>query len=120
VSYALQRSDDHDGDGRLFNSPDHLAKLRFAIPLGRRVDASSSMQYMSARLSFGQALVKPVYLADFTLTTKQLLPNLDFRVGIRNTFNRNYTDPVALTPIVDAMQQPGRSFFVELIAHGRH
>ena len=119
ASYALQHSDDHDGDGTLFNSPIHLAKLRFAVPLGRRFDVSSGMQYMSPRLSFGQVWVKPVYLADFTLTTKHLLPNLDFRAGVRNTFARSYSDPVALLPSVDSMQQPGRSVFFELIVHGR-
>ena len=36
---------------------------------------------------------------------------------LRNAFNQNYSDPVALNPIVDSMPQPGRSFFAELIAH---
>jgi len=56
-------------------------------------------------------------LADFTITTKGLLPNFDVRLGMRNTFNRQYSDPIALNPLVDTMRQPGRSFFVELIAH---
>jgi hypothetical protein len=47
-----------------------------------------------------------------------LLANFDMRAGLRNAFNRNYSDPVALTPSVDSMQQSGRSFFVELIVHG--
>jgi outer membrane receptor protein involved in Fe transport len=114
ASYALQRSRD---DGILENSPQHLAKLHFAVPLGRRFDLSSGMQYESSRLTLANATVKPVYLADFTLTSKRLLPNLDMRLGLRNAFNRSYSDPIALYPAVDSMPQPGRSFFVELIAH---
>ena len=118
ASYAFQRSTDYDLDGVLENSPDHLAKLRFAVPLGRKFDASSSMQYYSSRRTLGGAWVTPVYLADFTITSKNLLPYLDIRVGTRNAFSRNYSDPIALTPLVDALRQPGRTVFVELIAHG--
>jgi outer membrane receptor protein involved in Fe transport len=63
--------------------------------------------------------VTPVYQADFTLTSKRLLANFDVRLGLRNAFNRNYSDPIALYPTVDSMPQPGRSLFVELIAHAR-
>jgi outer membrane receptor protein involved in Fe transport len=117
ASYAIQKSDDHDPDGHLENSPVHLAKLRFAVPLGRKFDFSSGMQYYSSRRTLAEAHTDPVYLADFTITSKRLLPNFDVQFGLRNTFNRNYDDPIALNPIVDTMRQPGRSFFVELVAH---
>jgi outer membrane receptor for ferrienterochelin and colicins len=117
ASFAFQKSVDSHADSILENSPDHLAKLRFAVPLGRKFGASSSMQYYSSRRTIGGTLVSPVYLADFTLTSKRLLPNFDVQFGIRNGFNRKYSDPIALTPLVDAMSQPGRTFFVELISH---
>ncbi len=117
ASYAWQRS--RDNGGILENSPEQLAKLRFAAPLGRKFDLSSSMQYESSRWTLAQASLKPLYLADFTLTSKHLLPDLDVRLGLRNAFNTGYSDPIALSPIVDTMPQPGRTFFVELIAHRR-
>ena len=116
ASYAIQKGSDNDGEGKVENSPAHLAKLRFAAPLGRRFYVSSSMQYYSSRGTLAGAYTAPVYLADFTITSKRLLPNFDIQLGLRNTFNRNYSDPIALNPLVDAMRQPGRSFFVELIA----
>jgi outer membrane receptor for ferrienterochelin and colicins len=119
ASYAIQKSVDDVERDTLENSPDHLAKLHFAIPLGHKFEVSSGMQYYSARLTFGQAIVAPVYLADLTITARRLLPNFDAQFGIRNAFNRNYFDPIALDPRVDAMRQPGRAFFVRLIAHGR-
>ena len=75
------------------------------------------MQYQSSRLTLAGTNVSPVYLADFTLTSRRLLRDFDVRLGLRNAFNRSYSDPVELSPAVDTMLQPGRSFFVELIAH---
>jgi outer membrane receptor for ferrienterochelin and colicin len=109
---------DNSSDGVLANSPSQLAKLRFAVPLGRRLDLSSGMQYQSRMETLVSGLyVSPVYLADFTLTSKHLQRDFDVRLGIRNAFNRNYSDPVALYLTVPSMIQPGRSFFVELSAH---
>jgi len=75
------------------------------------------MQYESMRLTLAGFSLRPVYLGDFTLTSKHLMPNLDFRAGLRNAFNLKYSDPIALNSTVDSMSQPGRTFFVELIAH---
>jgi outer membrane receptor protein involved in Fe transport len=118
-SYAVQKSTDHDEDGALENSARHLGKLRLALPAGRRVQVSTSMQYLSSRRSLGGFWTRPVYLADFTLASRGLLPNFDVRMGLRNAFNRRYSDPIALNPRVDVMPQTGRTFFVEFVAHGR-
>jgi outer membrane receptor for ferrienterochelin and colicins len=114
VSYAVQQARDQSA---LENSPRHLAKLRLAVPLGRKFDLSSGMQYTSSRWTLAGNSLQPVYLADFTLTSKHLLHDLDVRLGVRNAFNVSYSDPIALNPAVDTMPQPGRTFFVELIAH---
>jgi hypothetical protein len=117
VSYSFERTQDNNSGKILDNSPSQLAKLRFAVPLGHRFDISS-MQYESSRETVVDGFfVSPVHLADFTLTSKHLLRNFDVRL-LRNAFNRNYSDPVALTPLVNSVPEPGRSFFVELIAHG--
>jgi len=117
ASYALQTTIDESDHGVLENSPEHLAKLRFAVPAGHKVELSSGMQYMSSVMSLAGAPVPPLYLADFTLTSRSWLRNYDFTLGVRNAFNRSYFDPVALNPMVNTMQQPGRSVFMELIPH---
>ena len=76
------------------------------------------MQYYSSRLTLAGARARPVYLADFTITSRRLLANFDVQAGMRNSFNWNYSDPIALNPRVDSMRQPGRSVFVELTTHG--
>lgn len=117
ASYALQKTFDDSDGGVLENSPEHLAKLRFAVPAGHKFELSSGMQYMSSVVTLAGATTTPVYLADLTLTSRTLLRNFDFKFGVRNAFNRDYSDPVALNPMVDTMRQPGRSVFVELIPH---
>ena len=115
ASYSIQDADAATKD--LPNSPHHLAKLRFAAPVGPKFDFSSGMQYFSARETLGGASLTPVYLADFTVSSHRLSSNFDVRTGLRNAFNRNYSDPVALNPAVDSMRQAGRTWFVELIVH---
>ena len=117
ASYAFQKSNDYDGDGVLENSPQHLAKLRFAAPLGKKFDASSSMEYYSKRRTLAGDYVTPVYLADFTITSKNLLPIFDVQFGVRNAFNRMYSDPIALTPSVDTLPQQGRTIYLQLTVH---
>jgi outer membrane receptor protein involved in Fe transport len=117
ASYSIQRTT-NDSDGNILeNSPTHVAKLRLAVPLGRKYEASSGMQYYSSRVTLAQASVTPVYLADFTVTSRRLLPNFDVQFGLRNAFNRNYSDPIALNPLVDTMVQPRRSVYVQLTGH---
>ena len=116
ASYAIQAADTDLAN--LSNSPQHLAKVHFALPLGRKFDLSSGMQYISSRETLDSASVKRAYLADFTISSRRLLANFDVRSGVRNAFNRNYSDPVALNPRFDTMQQSGRTLFVELIVHG--
>jgi len=118
ASYSIQQADDDFAKVELPNSPRHLAKLHFAVPLGRKFDLSSGMQYISSRATLAGASVPPAYLADFTVTSRRLLSNFDIRAGLRNAFNRNYSDPIALNLRVDSMHQTGRTLLVELIVHG--
>ena len=117
ASYAIQRTQNLSAGGVLENSPEHLGKLHFAVPLGHKFEFSSGMQYTAAVVSLAELRVSPVLLADFTLISRKLSSNFDFTLGIRNAFNRSYSDPIALNPMVDTMPQPGRSIFVELIPH---
>ena len=117
ASYAIQRSKDLGDSGVLENSPEHLGKLHFAVPLGRKFEFSSGLQYTAAVVSLAQQRVSPVFLADFTLISRKLSPNFDFTLGVRNALNRSYSVPIALNPMVDTMPQPGRSIFFELIPH---
>ncbi len=116
ASYSVQRSR-LTGSGILQNSPSQLGKVRFSVPLGRRFSLASGIQTESSALTLAGNRLPARCLADFTVTSRRLLRNVDARFGLRNAFNRNYADPIALNPVVDSMPQPGRSVFLELIAH---
>jgi hypothetical protein len=73
------------------------------------------MQYHSRRATLTGATLRPVYLADFIFTSRRLLPNLDVQFSLRNVFNRQYSDPVALNSRVDRMPQRGRAVVIQLI-----
>lgn len=117
ASYAVQRARDSLTDRTIPNSANHQAKFRAAVPVGRKFSVSHGFQYYSSRGTYAGASLDPICLADFTLSTRDLSRNFDIRAGIRNAFNWKYSDPIALNARVDSMQQPGRAFFVELIAH---
>ncbi len=117
ASYAFQVTRDPLVNTDIENSPEHLAKLHFAVPAGHKFELSSGIQYMSSRLTLAGATVAPMYLADLTLTSRGLWRNFDFKLGVRNAFNRDYYDPIALNPMVDTMREPGRSVFIELLPH---
>ena len=100
------------------NSPHQIAKLRFSKPFWKdKLTFSSSSQYLGRRETMSDAVMRPVWLEDITLSTRRLHPDFDLQFGIRNAFNWRYEDPVYL--VIDKMSQDGRSAFVKLIWHTR-
>ncbi len=96
------------------NSPQHIAKLRFATPLARgRLSLSENTQYLSPRLDQSGALTRSVLLVNVTLTTHQLFQGFDLQFGGHNLLNWHYTDPVALE--IDQIRADGISFFVRVM-----
>jgi iron complex outermembrane receptor protein len=115
---ASQKAIDSDSGLVLPNSPRVLAKLRLGMPVfAHRAFLASSAEYMSARGTTGGDQVGPVFLQDFTVTTRRPLPaKFDVQAGVRNLWNRQFDDPVGLA--IDTIRQDGRSVFIKLIWHG--
>jgi iron complex outermembrane receptor protein len=115
---AFQKAIDADSGLVLPNSPRVLAKLRLGMPVfAHRAFLASSAEYMSARGTTGADRVGPVFLQDFTVTTRRPLPaKFDVQAGVRNLWNRQFDDPVGLA--IDTIRQDGRSVFIKLIWHG--
>lgn len=99
----------------LVNSPRGLGKARVSIPLkGPSLLLSGGILYESERRSLAGEKIDPVWLPEITLTSKNLPRGIDLQAGLRNLFNLRYADPVGLTPSVDTILQPGRTFFLTL------
>lgn len=113
-SYVAQKAVDRNSGAHLPNAPSHIGKARVAVPLVRnRVHLSSGLLYLSERITTQGATVRPVALADVTVSTQRLFRDYDLVCGIRNTLNWQYDHPVDLT--MDSIRANGRTFFVKLI-----
>jgi len=101
----------------LANSPRGLGKLRLSVPLrGQRLLLSGGLLYESERRSLAGARANPVWLPELTLVSKDLPLGINIQAGVRNLAGTRYVDPAGLTPTVDTIRQPGRTFFVT-VAH---
>ena len=114
ASYTVQKTSAGVAGQSLPNSPAQIGKTRLAVPLVRnRVYLSSALQYVSARMTAGQGLVRPVLLADATVTTNRLFRDYDLAFGIRNALNWQYDQPVDLS--MNRIRANGRSIVLKLI-----
>ena len=115
-SYGFGRAKDIMEQLWLPNSPRHIAKARFVMPLWRdRMQFSTATQYMSARVDRDAIPTRQVVLTDFTVNTSKLHPHFDLMMGVRNAMGYRYEDPIAT--YLPRMRQDGRTFFLKVIYH---
>jgi iron complex outermembrane receptor protein len=111
LSYALQRSREHDSGEPLTNSPRHQVKAQVAWPLlAKRLTASADGWYMSARRTLAGAEAGSSVVANLTLLAPHLGRHLDFSASVYNLFDRQYADPGSREHPQDLIAQNGRNF----------
>lgn len=92
ASHTVQRSEDNLGRD-LVNSPRHLSKLQASVPVaGEYLRASLAARYVGKRLVTPQTSASGYAIADFTLTSEELLPGVSATAAVRNFFDRHYRD----------------------------
>ena len=114
-SYAWQMSEDSSGLW-MANSPKNLAKLNFAIPfLYNKMRAGFELQYTGPRVSETRTEIGGYTLANLTLVSQGIIPNLQLSATIRNLFDRDYSHVSSINalPIV-AIPQNGRNFWLQM------
>lgn len=115
MSYAFQHTADLDLDEHLSNSPRHLAKINFAMPLpGERLRLGSELQYTSKRLTLSGGETDGFLLANVTFLAKDLVKRLDFSASIYNLFDEEYGDPGASFHTQEQIPQDGRTYQARL------
>lgn len=91
-SHAWQRAQDNR-DRELINSPLHLSKLQVSVPLaGERLRASLAARYVGSRLVAHGMRADGYAIADFTLTSQNLMPGVSVTAAVRNLFDRRYQE----------------------------
>lgn len=110
LSYAWQITRDDRGV-ELENSPRHLAKLNYTIPLfGKALRGGIELQYMGSRKTLAGASANDYLLANLTLLNNTLVKGLEISASVYNLFDKRYADPARPEHRQDLIPQDGRSF----------
>ncbi len=125
LSYSLQETENHTTGGGVPDSPAHLVKLNFSVPLIReKVFAGLEYQYTSSRQTLyttttGETLpgadATGYGVVNLTLFSQNLVKNLELSAGVYNLLGCEYTDPASRFHLQDRLERDGRSFRLKLI-----
>ena len=114
VSYAFQDARDVTADEWLANSARHLAKLNLSFPLVRdKVFLGVEEQYTSRKKTPSDGRAGDFFVTNLTLSTRNLLQDLELSASVYNLFNTGYSVPASEEHIQESIRQDGRSFRVK-------
>ncbi len=112
-SLSLQRTRGATAVDRLQNSPSRLAQVRASIPIAnRRLMLAGAVRFVGSRMDAFGGLVPAATVADLTLNSSRLRSNLELQLGIRNLFDKRYSDPLSTEHVTRTLPAAGRSVFV--------
>lgn len=115
ASYAWQVTRDQATGEELENSPNHLAKLNYSVPLlGNALRAGAEMQYTGSRKTLTGGRAAGYSIANLTLLSQKLAQGLEVSASIYNLFDRQYADPARPEHVEEMIFQNGRSFRVKV------
>ena len=115
ISYTFQETKNQDTGEILTNSPNHLAKLNFSIPLVKeKVFISPEFQYTGKRKTLTGNETEGFLSLNLTLFAQNLLPGLELSGSVYNLFDKKYGDPGGAEHRQDILFQDGRTFRVKL------
>lgn len=113
-SYAWQRAIDYDGQW-MINSPENLGKFNLSLPLlNERLRAGLEVQYIGQRKTFAGTLADAYTLANLTLTSQRLIPNVDAAFSVRNLFNQAAGDVAPSYNQQVLIPLDGRGYWLQL------
>jgi len=115
ASYAWQISRDMETGDELVNSPRHLAKLNYSVPVwGDRLRTGLELQYTGSRKTLAGGTANGHLLTNLTLLSENLARNLTLSATVNNLFDQRYSDPGGQEHVQDLIAQDGRSFRLKL------
>jgi outer membrane receptor for ferrienterochelin and colicins len=115
LSYSLQKTTESPSGIELSNSPRHMLKARFEVPLAAgRLWTGVNAQYMGSRLTLAGARVEDFTVASVTVSAPDLVRRLGLTAGVYNLFDTRFSDPGSEEHRQDALLQDGRNFRVKL------
>ena len=115
TSYAYQDARNPDGNWTI-NSPHYLGKFNLSAPLyANALRTGLEIQAVSSRNNGLSRPISGYALANLTVSTDRLLPNLDVSLTVRNLLDKRYehSAPEYNTPIT-TIEQDGRNVWLQL------
>ncbi len=121
ASYSYQQARDVETGARLPNSPLHLAKVAVTAPLYKeKLFLGVEELYVGRKKALNGSTVGDYFLTNLTLSSRELLPDLDLSASLYNLLDEDYFNPGGEEHLVNnmaAVPQPGRTFQVKLTYH---
>jgi outer membrane receptor for ferrienterochelin and colicins len=115
LAYTVQNSHTLSDGDNLNNSPKHLGKINLIAPLlSKRLFASFEGQEDSRRETVRETFVGGYFVANATLSSKDMFGRLQASVSLYNLFNKRDADPAGNEYRQDSIPQDGRNFRVKL------
>lgn len=115
ISYTVQDAHSQLTGASLVNSPRHLGKINLIAPLlSKKLFTSFEGQELSRRESVKGTFVGGYFVANATVTSKDLFGRLQASASLYNLFNKRYADPAGNELRQDSIPQYGRNFRVKL------
>lgn len=119
MAYGFQRTRLEDPFAklpkRLTNSPDYLASIKAAAPIGSNATLASRLRGESPRLTEARTWTTPALLWDLTATGDVPSAQLSWSLGVRNVLDWEVEHPGGADLAQVGVPQPGRTFFAEAI-----
>jgi iron complex outermembrane receptor protein len=111
VRYSFQNLNNRRGEEALSNVPKHLGGVKLSVPLlGKKLFASSEVNYVSRRATLAGNYVPAYFLPNFTFFSRNLKQHWRVSASVYNAFNSMYGDPGAPEHRQDILWQDGRTF----------
>lgn len=115
ASLSLQQVRDALG-ANLANSPEQLVRINLSTPLPYAgLHLGYELQYDSQRLSLDGHYLGAYTLSHVHLRTDRLVRGLELGFGVRNLFDQRYAHPAADTNWQNALEQDGRSLYLQAV-----
>jgi outer membrane receptor for ferrienterochelin and colicins len=114
ISYSYQDAKDLMAGDSLPNSARHLVKLNLLFPLiEEKVFLGVEEQYTSRKNTLTGNQTGDFFITNVTLSSRNLLKNLELSGSIYNLFNSKYFVPAGSEHRLDSIEQDGRTFRVK-------
>ncbi|MBI5605353.1 MAG: TonB-dependent receptor [Deltaproteobacteria bacterium] len=115
LSYTYQDTTNSRTGESLAKSPKHMAKLNIMVPLLKdKLFAGAEGRYESSRKTLSGNETGEIFVANFTLFSRGLLPGLELSGSVYNLFDKQYGLPGMEEHLQDSINQDGRTFRLKL------